>query len=115
MNLPPRRLRIGSSRAGSRGGASGVQAGILIERAYQTPYNCRFERAGEVAEWSIAADSKSVVRFSGPGVRIPPSPPFPSHDCPGDLLLRGAGSPRLFRSGDAARPAVASRRIASRG
>ena len=35
-----------------------------------------FARRGEVAEWSNAADSKSVVRFSVPGVRIPPSPPI---------------------------------------
>src|SRR4051812_26504486 len=31
---------------------------------------------GEMAEWSIAADSKSVVRFTVPGVRIPLSPPL---------------------------------------
>jgi hypothetical protein len=31
---------------------------------------------GEVAEWSIAADSKSVVPLAVPGVRIPPSPPL---------------------------------------
>ena len=30
---------------------------------------------GEVAEWSKAVDSKSIVRLSVPGVRIPPSPP----------------------------------------
>ncbi len=29
---------------------------------------------GEVSEWSIVSDSKSDVRESGPGVRIPPSP-----------------------------------------
>ena len=30
---------------------------------------------GEVAEWSKAVDSKSIVRLRVPGVRIPPSPP----------------------------------------
>ena len=30
---------------------------------------------GEVAEWSKAVDSKSIVRLHVPGVRIPPSPP----------------------------------------
>ena len=30
---------------------------------------------GEVAEWSNAADSKSVEGLALPGVRIPPSPP----------------------------------------
>ena len=30
---------------------------------------------GEVAEWSKAVDSKSIVRLCVPGVRIPPSPP----------------------------------------
>ena len=33
-------------------------------------------RAGEVAEWSNAPDSKSGVAERSPGVRIPPSPPF---------------------------------------
>ena len=32
-------------------------------------------RFGEVAEWSKAVDSKSIVRSRVPGVRIPPSPP----------------------------------------
>ena len=31
---------------------------------------------GEVAEWSKAVDSKSIVRLRVPGVRIPPSPPY---------------------------------------
>ena len=31
---------------------------------------------GEVAEWSKAVDSKSIVRLRVPGVRIPPSPPI---------------------------------------
>ena len=31
---------------------------------------------GEVAEWSKAVDSKSIVRLRVPGVRIPPSPPL---------------------------------------
>ena len=31
---------------------------------------------GEVAEWSIAAVLKTVDHASGPGVRIPPSPPW---------------------------------------
>src|SRR6185295_7018739 len=35
----------------------------------------KFASRGEVAEWSIAADSKSVVPARVPGVRIPPSPP----------------------------------------
>jgi hypothetical protein len=30
---------------------------------------------GEMAEWSIAAVLKTVVRVTGPGVRIPLSPP----------------------------------------
>ena len=30
---------------------------------------------GEVAEWSNAADSKSVIGLALSGVRIPPSPP----------------------------------------
>ena len=30
---------------------------------------------GEVPEWSNGADSKSVVPFEVPRVRIPPSPP----------------------------------------
>ncbi len=30
---------------------------------------------GELPEWSIGADSKSVVPFGVPGVRIPHSPP----------------------------------------
>ena len=33
---------------------------------------------GEVAEWTNAADSKSVVALVLPGVRIPPSPPIES-------------------------------------
>ena len=32
-------------------------------------------RYGEVAEWLKAADSKSVVGVTPPGVQIPPSPP----------------------------------------
>src|SRR6266498_1755787 len=32
-------------------------------------------KAGEVAEWSIAAVLKTAFRASGTGVRIPPSPP----------------------------------------
>ncbi len=38
---------------------------------------CRYDESsiGEMAEWSNAADSKSVVLIiSGPGVRIPLSP-----------------------------------------
>ena len=35
---------------------------------------------GEVPEWSNGADSKSVVWVTGPGVRIPPSPPTPIYD-----------------------------------
>ena len=31
---------------------------------------------GEVPEWPNGADSKSVVPSGGPGVRIPPSPPY---------------------------------------
>ena len=31
---------------------------------------------GEMAEWSKAVDSKSIVRSCVPGVRIPLSPPF---------------------------------------
>ena len=34
---------------------------------------------GEVAEWSNAAVLKTVVRLRGPGVRIPPSPPYTNH------------------------------------
>lgn len=30
---------------------------------------------GEMAEWSNAVDSKSIVRVSVPGVQIPLSPP----------------------------------------
>jgi hypothetical protein len=33
-----------------------------------------FAATGELAEWSIVADSKSVVPFGVPGVRIPRSP-----------------------------------------
>ena len=36
----------------------------------------RTKLSGEVPEWSNGAVSKTVVRASGPWVRIPPSPPF---------------------------------------
>src|SRR5689334_16412030 len=72
MSMPPRRLRIASTRAGSRGAASLVQsgmrkggfrvwggAGVLIKAA-----KIRGSRhpTGEVAEWSNAPDSKSGLR-----------------------------------------------------
>ena len=50
------------------GGAGEDHASRLIKFAF------RFGR-GEMAEWSIAADSKSVVPLRVPGVRIPLSPP----------------------------------------
>jgi hypothetical protein len=36
-------------------------------------YICSHKK-GELAEWSIVAVSKTVVRATGPGVRIPRSP-----------------------------------------
>ena len=44
--------------------------------------NPRGRPSGEVPEWSIGAVSKTVVRATVPWVRIPPSPPFPSHQRP---------------------------------
>jgi hypothetical protein len=37
---------------------------------------------GEMAEWSNAAVLKTVVRVTGPGVRIPLSPPKPPDQSP---------------------------------
>jgi hypothetical protein len=55
-------------RAGSSGmGAPSMAGGLGCDGTIRGP--------GEVAEWSNAADSKSVVRFTVPWVRIPPSPP----------------------------------------
>ena len=40
---------------------------------FRPPY---YKANGEVAEWSIASDSKSDEPARVPGVRIPPSPPL---------------------------------------
>ena len=48
---------------------------------------------GEMAEWSIAAVLKTVVRATGPGVRIPLSPQsteMPALTCRGWFLFYGA-------------------------
>ena len=49
---------------------------------------------GEVPEWSNGADSKSVDRVIGPGVRIPPSPPYTKEPASaGFFVYGGEGSP----------------------
>ena len=58
-----------------------VRTSIFWPLQYFFPHRCKQFlsipiRFGEVAEWSKAVDSKSIVRSRVPGVRIPPSPPF---------------------------------------
>ncbi|GEM_PF-2834079 len=48
------------------------------KKFYQDFFNCSENitfAPGEMAEWSNAAVLKTVVRVTGPGVRIPLSPP----------------------------------------
>ena len=57
-----------------------VRTSIFWPQQYFFPHRCKPFlsipiRFGEVAEWSKAVDSKSIVRLRVPGVRIPPSPP----------------------------------------
>jgi hypothetical protein len=47
-----------------------MQNFILRKQKTKKHYIC----GGEMAEWSIAAVLKTVVRATGPGVRIPLSP-----------------------------------------
>lgn len=56
---------------------------------------------GELAEWSIVAVSKTVVRATGPGVRIPRSPqnllkPFIHKECRGFEVKNGTETGFFF-------------------
>ncbi len=51
----------------------GISIGTVVGSRCQNVYICASKK-GELPEWSIGADSKSVVPFGVPGVRIPRSP-----------------------------------------
>src|SRR5205814_7013139 len=63
------------------------------DRARLIKFALRSDR-GEMPEWSNGADSKSVVPFGAPGVRIPLSPPY-SPPMTGFLLALAAFSATL--------------------
>ena len=70
--------------AGVRPRQSGRIKSVVLRR--RAPPITEPTSYGEVAEWSNAADSKSVVRLRVPGVRIPPSPPSRSSTASCNIL-----------------------------
>lgn len=70
------------------------------------------DNTGEVPEWSNGADSKSVDRVIGPGVRIPPSPPYTNEPAQaGFFVYGGEGLPMRAPRFDKSRQRFGRRRV----
>src|SRR6187402_317432 len=85
MSVPPRRLRMASTRAGSRGAASGVQSGMRKGSFPVLGEAGELIKAGKIAGFATPHPerwqsgrmrlTRNQVYGNVTGVRIPPSPP----------------------------------------